>query len=327
MNARRTQEMINVIKYAFYSGEDVEHCIKILKRTFGPDVLENYPHEVEEAFDATDDMLGHEYRTYIKHGHRGVIRSSLDEGRNTMGKLLKERWNRLAFAKGNQSLNESDRFHGILPQELWEISDYEDLRDSGISLAMYSDEELEMKIEQIEEEIEEEKNYMDDPQNQYDSAIAPKESLINAIRDIIGKVHVQGSMNESRLRRVIRQSILSEHLHGYKGKNNEKYMIRPIPEEAKQLPHWDEYEEEFRMAKEAIDGNYRKMTNLSIDYPKMNTRNVDEDAMDYKHYHEMSATEKYVYCKNELMYLWEDLIRLWKELDEELGIEDGFAGY
>lgn len=108
-----------------------------------------------------------------------------------MSKLLKERWNRLAFGKNNQSLNESDRFHGILPQELWEIGDYEDLRDSGISLAMYSDEELQMKIEQLEEEIEYEKDNMDDPQNQYDSAVAPKESLINAINDIIGKVHIR----------------------------------------------------------------------------------------------------------------------------------------
>ena len=102
-----------------------------------------------------------------------------------MSKLLKERWNRLAFGKKNQSLNESDRFHGILPQELWEISDYEDYRDTGINLRQYSDEELEMKIEQLLEEIEEEKEYMDDPQNQYDSAIAPKESLINVIQDII----------------------------------------------------------------------------------------------------------------------------------------------
>ena len=102
-----------------------------------------------------------------------------------MSKLLKERWDRLAFGKGNQSLNESDRFHGILPQELWELSDYEDYRDSGINLRQYSDEELEMKLEQIYEEIEEEKEYMDDPQNQYDSSIAPKESLANAIQDIL----------------------------------------------------------------------------------------------------------------------------------------------
>ena len=107
-----------------------------------------------------------------------------------MSKLLKERWNRLAFGKGNQSLNESDRFHGVLPQELWEISDYEDYRDSGIDLRGYSDEELQMKIEQLLEEIEEEKQYMDDPQNQYDSAIAPKESLISVIQDIIGQVHL-----------------------------------------------------------------------------------------------------------------------------------------
>ena len=108
-----------------------------------------------------------------------------------MSKLLKERWNRLAFGKKNQSLNESDRFHGVLPQELWELSDYEDYRDSRINLRQYSDEELEMKIEQLLEEIEEEKEYMDDPQNQYDSAIAPKESLINVIQDIIGQAHLQ----------------------------------------------------------------------------------------------------------------------------------------
>ena len=183
MNAERTQEMVNVLKYVFYSGEDVEHCIKTLKRTFGPDVLVNYPYEVEEAFEATG--MGNEYRAFTAHGKQGVVRSSLDEGRNTMGKLLKERWSRLAFGKGNQSLNESDRFHGILPQELWEISDYEDYRDSRINLRQYSDEELEMKIEQLLEEIEDEKNYMDDPQNQYDSAIAPKESLINVIQDIL----------------------------------------------------------------------------------------------------------------------------------------------
>ena len=102
-----------------------------------------------------------------------------------MSKLLKERWHRLAFGKGNRSLNESDRFHGMLPQELWQLSDYEDYRDSGVDLRGYSDEELQMKIEQLLEEIEEEKQYMDDPQNQYDSLIAPKESLINVIQDIL----------------------------------------------------------------------------------------------------------------------------------------------
>ena len=67
------------------------------------------------------------------------------------------------------------------------------------------------------------------------------------------------------------------------------------------------------------------MTNLSIEWPKMDPNNVDEDAMDLKHYHQMTGTEKYVYCRTEKMYLWEDLKRLWKELDAELGITDGFA--
>jgi len=104
-----------------------------------------------------------------------------------MSKLLKERWNRLAFGKKNQSLNESDRFHDVLPQELWGLSDYEDAVDTGMlpRLQEYSDEELQMKIEQLREEIEDEKNYMDDPQNQYDTAIAPKESLINVIQAIL----------------------------------------------------------------------------------------------------------------------------------------------
>ena len=102
-----------------------------------------------------------------------------------MSNLLKERWNRLAFGKGNQSLNESDRFHGILPQELWQISDYEDFRDMRINLRQYSDEELEMKIEQLREEIQEELDNMDDEQNQYDQAVAMKEALIQEIEKVI----------------------------------------------------------------------------------------------------------------------------------------------
>ena len=102
-----------------------------------------------------------------------------------MSKLLKERWNRLAFGGGNRSLNESDQWKGILPDELWELCDYEDYRDSGIDLRRYSDEELQMKIEQILEEIEDEKKWMDDPQEQYDLVIAQKESLINVIQDIL----------------------------------------------------------------------------------------------------------------------------------------------
>ena len=84
-------------------------------------------------------------------------------------------------------MNESDRFHGKLPQELWELSDYEDLRDSGINLEIYSDDELFMKIEQLQEEIEEELMYMDDPQNQYDSTIFPKENLVGFIQNILIK--------------------------------------------------------------------------------------------------------------------------------------------
>ena len=119
--------------------------------------------------------------------------------------------------------------------------------------------------------------------------------------------------------------ILNEHLHGYKNSYWEPYMVRELPPEASQWEHFGEWKEEFDLTKEAIEKNYREMTNISIDFPKMNTRNVDEDELDYKHYHEMTSTEKYVYCKNELPYLWEDLKRLWSELDEELGISDGFA--
>ena len=104
-----------------------------------------------------------------------------------MSKLLKERWNRLAFGKGNQSLNESDQWHGKIPQEQWELGDYEDYRDSGIDLGQYSGEVLQMKIEQLQEEIQYELDTMDDPQNQYDMAVAPKESLLYIIQDMLDK--------------------------------------------------------------------------------------------------------------------------------------------
>ena len=84
-----------------------------------------------------------------------------------------------------QVITESDQWKGVLPDELWSLSDYEDYRDSGIDLRGYSDEELQMKIEQLQEEIEDDMNYMDDPQNQYDELIAPKENLINVIQDIL----------------------------------------------------------------------------------------------------------------------------------------------
>ena len=135
-------------------------------------------------------------------------------------------------------------------------------------------------------------------------------------------------ITESKLRRMIRRSILKEHLHGWKGKTLEKYMVRELPPEASQLPHFEEWKEQLEQIKADIEENYRKMTMLSIDNPKMyKLEPVDEDAMDYKHYHQMNAAEKYHYCKNELMYQKEDLIQFWKDLDEELGITDGFAGY
>lgn len=85
-------------------------------------------------------------------------------------------------------MNESDRFHGKLPQELWELGDMEDLRDNPrMNLEIYSDDELFMKIEQLQEEIEEALQYMDDPQNQYDSTIFPKEDLVGFIQNIMIK--------------------------------------------------------------------------------------------------------------------------------------------
>ena len=115
-----------------------------------------------------------------------------------MSKLLKERWNRLAFGKGNQSLNESfedEPMHESgIPMTLWELSDSEEAMELfGVyeaimhHLRRYTVEQLEIKIEQLREEIEEAHEYMDDPQNQYDSAVYPKEQLINYIEDIISE--------------------------------------------------------------------------------------------------------------------------------------------
>ena len=102
-------------------------------------------------------------------------------------KLNKEILKQIIKEELEAVMNESDRFKGQIPDELWSIGDYEDARDQGMlgSLKSYSDEELEMKIEQLRDEIEEEKEYMDDPQNQYDSVIAPKEALIDFIQNII----------------------------------------------------------------------------------------------------------------------------------------------
>lgn len=137
-----------------------------------------------------------------------------------------------------------------------------------------------------------------------------------------------GTVNESILRLIIRKALIKEHLHGYKGKEFAKYMDRELPPEASQLPHFNEYKEEFDRIKQDINQNYRQLTNLSIEYPKMyKLQPVDLDAMDYLDFNEMNAAEKYEYIKTELMYQKEDLIQLWRDLDEELGITDGFAGY
>ena len=97
-------------------------------------------------------------------------------------KLNKQTLKRIIKEELEAIMNESDRFQGQLPQELWSISDYEDARDEGMlsRLSSYSDEELQMKIEQLREEIEEEHPY-----DNYDSTIAPKEALINFIQDIL----------------------------------------------------------------------------------------------------------------------------------------------
>ena len=106
-----------------------------------------------------------------------------------MSKLLKERWNRLAFGKGNQSLNESDRFYDRMNMELWQVSDYTDARDEGflerILAHEFDEADLRMKCAQLREEIEYELENMDDPQNQYDQAVAMKEALINFIEDYV----------------------------------------------------------------------------------------------------------------------------------------------
>lgn len=80
---------------------------------------------------------------------------------------------------------ESDQWKGVLPDELWRLGDYEDWQDSGIDLTQYSREHLQMKIDQIDEEIEEAMDTMGDPQNQFDSQVAPKEWLRNAIQEIL----------------------------------------------------------------------------------------------------------------------------------------------
>ena len=101
--------------------------------------------------------------------------------------ILKETWNRLAFGKGNQSLNESDRYYNRMNMELWQVSDYEDARDEGflerIKNNEFDEADLRMKCAQLEDEIKYEMENMDDPQNQYDRAVALKEALLRFIQD------------------------------------------------------------------------------------------------------------------------------------------------
>ena len=100
-------------------------------------------------------------------------------------KLNRKTLRKMILSEVKRVITESDRFYGIIPIELWEISDYEDLQYAGLDLNLYPDEILHMKIEQLDEEIEYELANMQDPQNQYDMAVAPKESLKTYIEGIL----------------------------------------------------------------------------------------------------------------------------------------------
>ena len=119
-----------------------------------------------------------------------------------MSNLLKERWNRLAFTKGNLLLNEAnceitgEELKEGIPLSLWQMSDYEDAIDTYgnyqaviAQLKTYHTNPelgyLQEKQEQLRRDIDEEMQYLDDLQNQYDSAIYPKETLISIIDEVI----------------------------------------------------------------------------------------------------------------------------------------------
>ena len=91
-----------------------------------------------------------------------------------------------------QVIVESDQWKGVLPDDLWSLGDWEDARDlyptdeqMDAYFMQFTREQIEMKIEQIQEEIQYEMDNMDDPQNQYDMAVAPKESLLFYLKDEI----------------------------------------------------------------------------------------------------------------------------------------------
>ena len=141
-------------------------------------------------------------------------------------KLTKEQLKRIIKEELETVMNESDRFYGKIPQELWAISDYEDARDEGIldSLKSYSDEDLEMKIEQLREEIDE------DPS---DPSVYSKEQLIQIIQDILDQGIHQRPMEE-----------------GYKGmiyKRNPS-LRPPHPSDRREAPDFSTPDMQMKMA-------------------------------------------------------------------------------
>tara|TARA_R100000458_G_C8065828_1_gene106768 strand:- start:16 stop:351 length:336 start_codon:yes stop_codon:yes gene_type:complete len=109
-------------------------------------------------------------------------------------KLTNKQLKQIIKEELNKVLRESDQWHGKMPEDLWGMSDWEDARDMlghGDEFEAYfqnqAPEHLQMKIEQLEQEIQDEKGSMGDPQNQYDSGVAGKESLLAYIKDLLAE--------------------------------------------------------------------------------------------------------------------------------------------
>lgn len=107
-------------------------------------------------------------------------------------KLTNKQLKQIIKEELNKVLNESDQWYGKMPEDLWSMSDWEDARDMlgrGEEFDAYfqnqKSEHLQMKIKQLEQEIQDEKGSMGDPQNQYDSGVAGKESLLAYIKDLL----------------------------------------------------------------------------------------------------------------------------------------------
>tara|TARA_X000000950_G_scaffold284036_1_gene386295 strand:+ start:6052 stop:7047 length:996 start_codon:yes stop_codon:yes gene_type:complete len=324
MHVELLQDMINVLSYAISSkGPTVEELINVLNYEFandpyyptGNDPVSEYPEEVKSAFGSAND--GVMYDDYLRYLSGSVQRSSLDKQMENRMRITETKLRRIL----RRVLSEAQG-DGLSDPEV--AAAYEELADLGFpDNVNRSDFAVDTDMSWLEEwPYSEALDIMHNQEGSYDDfEYGDTDAERYAEQEASMRARQNRGMYES-----IRKT-LKEHLHGYKGSYKEPYMVREIPPEAKQIEWFQDWKEEFDLTKEAIEGNYRKMTALSIDYPKMNTRNVDEDAMDLKHYHQMTATEKYVYNKNELLYLWEDIKKLWKELDEELGIEDGFASF